>query len=42
MLRRADDQTAGAGVFAQSKGVTCVEIDLERLRDGADPDLTLF
>lgn len=31
-----------ARVFAESKGVTCVEIDLEHLREGADPDLTLF
>lgn len=31
-----------ARVFAESKGVMCVEIDLERLREGADPDLTLF
>jgi RecB family endonuclease NucS len=31
-----------ARVYAESKGVACVEIDLERLRDGVDPDLTLF
>jgi RecB family endonuclease NucS len=31
-----------AKVYAQSKGVTCVEIDLDRLRGGVDPDLTLF
>jgi RecB family endonuclease NucS len=31
-----------AKVYAQSKGVACIEIDLHRLRDGVDPDLTLF
>jgi RecB family endonuclease NucS len=31
-----------ARVYAQSKGVACVEVDLERLRGGVDPDLTLF
>jgi RecB family endonuclease NucS len=31
-----------ARVYAQSKGIACVEVDLTRLRDGADPDLTLF
>jgi endonuclease len=31
-----------AKVYAESKGVTCVEIDLDALRDGVDPDLTLF
>lgn len=31
-----------ARVFAESRGVECVEIDLERLRDGAPPDLRLF
>jgi len=31
-----------AKVFAQSRGISCVEIDLNRLRDGVDPDLTLF
>jgi RecB family endonuclease NucS len=31
-----------ARVFAQSRGVTCVEIDLDALRGGADPALTLF
>jgi RecB family endonuclease NucS len=31
-----------AKVYAESKGVSCVEIDLEHLRDGADPGLTLF
>jgi endonuclease len=31
-----------AKVYAESKGVACVEIDLERLRGGVDPDLTLF
>jgi endonuclease len=31
-----------ARVYAESKGVACVEIDLERLRGAVDPDLTLF
>ena len=32
-----------AKVYAESKGVACVEIDLERLHAGIlDPDLTLF
>ena len=31
-----------ARVFAESRGVECVEIDLERLRDGAPDDLRLF
>jgi RecB family endonuclease NucS len=31
-----------ARVYAQSKGVACVEIDLARLRGDIDPDLTLF
>ena len=31
-----------AKVYAESKGVKCVEIDLGNLRDGVDPDLTLF
>jgi len=31
-----------AKVYAQSKGIACVEVDLGRLRDGVDPDLTLF
>jgi RecB family endonuclease NucS len=31
-----------AKVYAESKGVKCVEIDLGSLRDGVDPDLTLF
>ena len=31
-----------AKVYAESKGVACVEIDLHRLRGDADPDLTLF
>ncbi len=31
-----------AKVYAESKGVACVEIDLERLRGDVDPDLTLF
>jgi RecB family endonuclease NucS len=31
-----------AKVFAQSKGVACIEVDLERLRGTVDPDLKLF
>src|SRR5690349_9669257 len=31
-----------AKVFAESRGVSCVEIDLARLRGDVDPDLTLF
>jgi endonuclease len=31
-----------AKVFAASKGVACVEIDLNTLRDGVEPGLTLF
>jgi RecB family endonuclease NucS len=31
-----------AKVYAESKGVACVEVDLARLRGGVDPDLTLF
>ena len=31
-----------ARVYAQSKGVACVEVDLARLRGDVDPDLTLF
>ena len=31
-----------ARVYAESKGVACVEIDLERLRGDVEPDLTLF
>lgn len=31
-----------ARVFAESKGVECVEVDLEELRSGAPPDLRLF
>ncbi len=31
-----------AKVYAESKGVACVEIDLERLRGDLDPDLKLF
>ena len=31
-----------ARVFAESRGITCVEIDLEALRGGAPRDLTLF
>jgi RecB family endonuclease NucS len=31
-----------ARVYAESKGVACVEIDLVRLRGDLDPDLTLF
>ena len=31
-----------ARVYAESKGVACVEIDLDRLRGDVDPDLKLF
>jgi hypothetical protein len=31
-----------AKVYAESKGVAWVEVDLERLRGGVDPDLKLF
>jgi endonuclease len=31
-----------AKVYAQSKGVACIEIDLNTLRDGVEPDLKLF
>ncbi len=31
-----------AKVYAQSKGVACIEVDLDGLRDDAEPDLTLF
>ncbi len=31
-----------AKVYAESKGVACIEIDLDRLRGDVDPDLTLF
>jgi RecB family endonuclease NucS len=31
-----------AKVYAESKGITWLEIDLERLRGDADPDMTLF
>jgi hypothetical protein len=31
-----------AKVYAESKGVACVEIDLDLLRSGVDPDLKLF
>jgi RecB family endonuclease NucS len=31
-----------AKVYAESKGVTCIEIDLDTLRDGAEPGLRLF
>jgi len=31
-----------AKVYADSKGVAWVEVDLERLRGGVDPDLKLF
>jgi RecB family endonuclease NucS len=31
-----------AKVYAESKGVTCIEIDLHLLRGGIDPDLKLF
>jgi hypothetical protein len=29
-------------VFAESRGVQCIEVDLDRLRAGAPPDLKLF
>jgi RecB family endonuclease NucS len=29
-------------VYAESKGVAWLEVDLDRLRGGVDPDLTLF
>jgi hypothetical protein len=29
-------------VYAESKGVICLEIDLARLRGDVDPDLKLF
>jgi endonuclease len=31
-----------ARVFAESRGVQCIEIDIERLRADAPPDLRLF
>jgi endonuclease len=31
-----------AKVYAESKGITCIEIDLHLLRGGIDPDLKLF
>ena len=31
-----------ARVFAESRGVECIEVDLERLRGDAPPDLRLF
>jgi RecB family endonuclease NucS len=31
-----------AKVYAESKGIACVEIDLDLLRDGVDPELKLF
>jgi RecB family endonuclease NucS len=31
-----------AKVFAESRGITCIEIDLTELRDGAEPKLRLF
>jgi hypothetical protein len=31
-----------ARVYAESKGVACLEIDLARLRGDIDPDLKLF
>jgi RecB family endonuclease NucS len=31
-----------ARVFAESRGVECIEVDLEQLRAGAPPDLKLF
>ena len=37
-----DDPVAQAKVFAESKGVTCIEVDMNLLRDGAESRLTLF
>jgi RecB family endonuclease NucS len=31
-----------AKVYAESRGIACVEVDLARLRGDVDPDLTLF
>ena len=31
-----------ARVFAESRGVQCIEVDLEQLRTGAPPGLRLF
>jgi RecB family endonuclease NucS len=31
-----------ARVYAESKGVACIEINLAALRDGVDPELKLF
>jgi RecB family endonuclease NucS len=31
-----------AKVYAESKGIACIEIDLDALRDGVGPGLTLF
>ena len=31
-----------AKVFAESKGVACIEVDMDLLRDGAESRLTLF
>jgi len=31
-----------AKVYAESRGIACVEVGLDDLRDGVDPDLTLF
>jgi len=31
-----------ARVFAESRGIECIEVDLERLRVDAPPDLRLF
>jgi RecB family endonuclease NucS len=31
-----------AKVYAESKGIAYLEVDLERLRGEIDPDLTLF
>ena len=31
-----------ARVYAESRGIHCIEVDLEMLRSGAPPDLRLF
>ncbi len=40
-VRRHAHQAPGP-VFAESRGVQCIEIDIERLRADAPPDLRLF
>jgi hypothetical protein len=43
LLRHEHAEGGGqARVYAESKGVACLEIDLERLRGDVEPDLTLF